>query len=58
MTAGLPDGPFPTKPEQVARAVVDGLAAGRETVWVPAALGPLFGLLRLLPRALWRRLPR
>ncbi|REF36805.1 decaprenylphospho-beta-D-erythro-pentofuranosid-2-ulose 2-reductase [Thermasporomyces composti] len=58
MTAGLPDGPFPTTPERVARAVVEGLAAGRETVWVPAALGPLFAVLRLLPRAIWRRLPR
>lgn len=58
MTADLPDGPFPTSPEHVARAVVDGLAAGRETVWVPAALGPLSGVLRLLPRAIWRRLPR
>jgi decaprenylphospho-beta-D-erythro-pentofuranosid-2-ulose 2-reductase len=58
MTAGLPDGPFPTTPERIARAVADGLAAGRETVWAPAGLGPLFGILRLLPRALWRRLPR
>jgi decaprenylphospho-beta-D-erythro-pentofuranosid-2-ulose 2-reductase len=58
MTTGMPDGPFAIGADDVARAVVDGLASGRETVWVPAKLGPLFAVLRLLPRAVWRRLPR
>jgi decaprenylphospho-beta-D-erythro-pentofuranosid-2-ulose 2-reductase len=58
MTSGMPDGPFAIGADDVARAVVEGLASGRETVWVPAKLGPLFAVLRLLPRAVWRRLPR
>lgn len=58
MTAGLPDGPFAIGPEEVADAVAAGLAAGRETVWVPRQLAAVFAVLRLLPRPLWRRLPR
>ncbi|WP_020574913.1 SDR family NAD(P)-dependent oxidoreductase [Actinopolymorpha alba] len=58
MTAGMPDGPFATGPDEVARAVTAGLALGRETVWAPAQLRPVFAVLRLLPRAIWRRLPR
>jgi decaprenylphospho-beta-D-erythro-pentofuranosid-2-ulose 2-reductase len=58
MTADLPTGPFAIGPDDVAHAVVTGLALGRQTVWVPARLGPVFALLRLLPRAIWRRLPR
>jgi hypothetical protein len=27
-------------------------------VWVPSVLRPVFFLLRLLPRSVWRRLPR
>jgi hypothetical protein len=27
-------------------------------IWVPVALGPLVFGLRLLPRAVWRRMPR
>lgn len=57
MTAGMPDAPFPTGPEEVAQAVVTGLALGRETVWAPAKLAAVFGVLRLLPRAVWRRMP-
>ena len=33
-------------------------AEGRGTVWVPWALRPLFFGMKLLPRAIWRRLPR
>lgn len=58
MTEGMPDGPFPVGPDEVAVAVVDGLRNGREVVWVPAKLQPIFAALRLLPRTIWRRLPR
>lgn len=57
MTEGLPAAPFATTPEAVAEAVVRGLASGAHTVWVPAVLRPVFAVLRLLPRPLWRRLP-
>lgn len=58
LTSTLPDAPFTVKPDVVADAVADGIRQRREVVWVPAKLRVLFGLLRLLPRAVWRRLPR
>lgn len=57
MTAGRPAAPFAVGPEEVAAAVLAGLEQGREVVWVPAPLRFAFGLFRLLPQALWRRLP-
>ena len=58
MTRGMAPAPFSSSPEQVAEATVRALRAGRGEVWVPAVLRPLFGVLRLLPRAVWRRMPR
>lgn len=58
MTKGMPDGPFPIEADDVAAAVVDGLRLGKETVYAPAKLGPIFALMRVLPRPIWRRLPR
>lgn len=55
MTEGMPDGPMPTTPEAVARDIVTGLRKGSHTVWSPAKLAPVFGILKLLPRPLWRR---
>ncbi|OQO93869.1 oxidoreductase [Saccharomonospora piscinae] len=58
MTRGMTPAPFSSTPEQVADATVRGLRAGPHTVWVPKVLRPVFAGLRLLPRPLWRRLPR
>lgn len=58
MTAGMSAAPFSSTPAQVADAVVAALASGRDDVWVPALLRPVFFGMRLLPRAVWRRLPR
>jgi NAD(P)-dependent dehydrogenase (short-subunit alcohol dehydrogenase family) len=58
MTTGMSPAPFSSTPGRVADAVVDALAHGRQEVWVPAILRPVFFLMRLLPRAVWRRLPR
>jgi short-subunit dehydrogenase len=58
MTEGMEPAPLSSTPDQVADAVVHGLRSGRRDVWVPWALRPLFFGMRLLPRALWRRLPR
>jgi decaprenylphospho-beta-D-erythro-pentofuranosid-2-ulose 2-reductase len=58
MTTGMPDGPFSIGPDEVATAVVDGLRLGKEMVYAPARLGPVFAVLRLLPRPIWRRMPR
>lgn len=57
MTAGARAAPFAASADEVADAVATGLRLGRETVWVPARLGPLFAALRMLPRPIWRRLP-
>jgi len=58
MTAGMSPAPFSSTPGQVADAVVAGLRRRQAVVWVPRVLRPVFAVMRLLPRALWRRLPR
>jgi NAD(P)-dependent dehydrogenase (short-subunit alcohol dehydrogenase family) len=58
MTEGMTPAPFSSTPEQVADATVAALRKGRGEVWVPAVLRPVFGLLRMLPRPVWRRMPR
>jgi NAD(P)-dependent dehydrogenase (short-subunit alcohol dehydrogenase family) len=58
MTEGMSPAPLSSTPAQVADAVADGLDRDRDVVWVPGALRPVFALLRLLPRAVWRRMPR
>lgn len=58
MTAGMTPAPLSSTPEQVADATVAALRRGRRELWVPAVLRPVFFGMRLLPRALWRRLPR
>src|SRR5215213_10292361 len=42
MTHGMSPAPFSSTPEQVADAVVDALARGRDVVWVPGVLRPVF----------------
>ncbi len=56
MTDGMDPAPFATTPEAVADAVLDGLRRGSEVVWAPPALRLVFGVLRLVPRPVWRRL--
>jgi NAD(P)-dependent dehydrogenase (short-subunit alcohol dehydrogenase family) len=58
MTAGMSPAPFSSTPELVADATVRALRAGRGEVWVPPVLRPVFAVLRHVPRAVWRRLPR
>jgi decaprenylphospho-beta-D-erythro-pentofuranosid-2-ulose 2-reductase len=58
MTAGMPPAPLSTTPAAVGAAVAAGLRRSPDTVWVPPALALLAGALRVLPRPLWRRLPR
>jgi NAD(P)-dependent dehydrogenase (short-subunit alcohol dehydrogenase family) len=58
MTEGMKPAPLSSTPEQVADATVAAIRSGRGEVWVPWVLRPLFALLRHLPRALWRRMPR
>ena len=57
MTAGREPAPFATTPDAVAADVVAGLRKGAAVVWSPAPLKLVFAVLRLLPGALWRRMP-
>lgn len=57
MTAGLKPAPMSATAEQVAAAILAGLAKRAEIVWVPATLRPMMMLARHLPRAVFRRLP-
>ncbi|MFE0747964.1 SDR family NAD(P)-dependent oxidoreductase [Gordonia sp. NPDC058843] len=58
MESGVKPAPLSRNAEQVADAVARAYRRGRGEVWVPGALRPLFFGMRLLPRAVWRRLPR
>ena len=58
MTTGMDPAPLSSTPAQVAEATARALAKGRRTVWVPWALRPMFFGMKLLPQALWRRMPR
>jgi short-subunit dehydrogenase len=58
MTRGMTPAPMSSMPRHVADATVTALARGRGTVWVPWRLRPFFLAMRLLPRFVWRRMPR
>ncbi|MFZ2177186.1 MAG: SDR family NAD(P)-dependent oxidoreductase [Rhodococcus sp. (in: high G+C Gram-positive bacteria)] len=58
MTEGMSPAPMSSNPTQVADAVVRGLRRGASRVWVPGLLRPVFFVMRLLPQAVWRRMPR
>jgi decaprenylphospho-beta-D-erythro-pentofuranosid-2-ulose 2-reductase len=57
MTEGMTPAPFATTPEAVAEAVVAGIASGASVAYVPPMLRWAFAVMRVLPRAVWRRLP-
>jgi decaprenylphospho-beta-D-erythro-pentofuranosid-2-ulose 2-reductase len=56
MTAGLTPSPLSSTPEQVGAAVAAALARPSGVVWVPPPIRAVAGLIRLVPRPLWRRL--
>ncbi|WP_290058219.1 SDR family NAD(P)-dependent oxidoreductase [Amycolatopsis solani] len=58
MTDGMAQAPFSSTPDQVAAAPAAALRRRRGVVWVPGVLRPVFFAMRLLPRAIWRRMPR
>ncbi|MHB1583679.1 MAG: SDR family NAD(P)-dependent oxidoreductase [Acidimicrobiales bacterium] len=57
MTTGRRPAPFAVTPADVAEAVRRGLERDERVVWVPAFLRWVFVAMRLLPPAVWRRLP-
>jgi short-subunit dehydrogenase len=58
MTEGMSPAPFSRTPGQVAEAVVAGLRGTRGTIWVPDLMRWGYAVARLLPQAVWRRMPR
>jgi short-subunit dehydrogenase len=58
MTEGMSPAPLSSTPDQVAAAVVRALGRRRIRVWVPWALRPAYFVARLVPQAVWRRMPR
>ena len=57
MTQGRSPAPLSVTAEQVADAVVKGVARRDDLVWVPTALRGVMSGLRHVPRPLFRRLP-
>jgi decaprenylphospho-beta-D-erythro-pentofuranosid-2-ulose 2-reductase len=57
MTAGLKPAPFATTAEDVAECVVRGLETGQDVVWAPPVLRWVMAAVKLLPTAVFRRLP-
>ncbi len=57
MTEGLKPAPFSTTAPKVAADVVAALGNPPEVLYSPGILRYVFGLLRQLPAALWRRMP-
>ncbi|MEJ5927292.1 SDR family oxidoreductase [Corynebacterium sp. H128] len=56
MTTGMKPAPMSVVPSEVADAVVKQRRSG--TVWVPGRLRVLAWVMKLVPRPLWRRMPR
>ncbi|GAA2783831.1 SDR family NAD(P)-dependent oxidoreductase [Saccharopolyspora taberi] len=58
MTEGMSPAPWSSTPDQVADATVRALVRRRRVVWVPPVLRAVFAVMRLVPQAIWRRMPR
>jgi short-subunit dehydrogenase len=58
MTEGMDPAPLSSTPAKVADATARALRTERSTVWVPAPLALLAFAFRMMPRFVWRRLPR
>ncbi len=55
MSAGLPEAPMTSNPEDVAQIVVTALRKGRETVYAPGPLMLVMGVMKNLPRPIFRK---
>ena len=57
MTEGMDAAPFSTTPDAVASDVIGAIASGSNVVYSPGILRWVFAIMKLLPRAIWRRMP-
>ena len=58
MTRGLDPAPLASTPGVVAATVVAGLDSGAQTIWAPRPVRLLMFVMRMIPRALFRRIKR
>ena len=59
MTQGMKPAVMSVTPDVVADAVVDAAARGRSTtVWIPRRLAVIAAVMRVVPRPVWRHMPR
>lgn len=59
MTTGMKPAILSVTPDVVAEAVVSAASRGRsQTVWIPGRLALLAFIMRLVPRPIWRHMPR
>lgn len=57
MTTGMKKAPFSTTPQAVAKVTAGAVNGSQTVVYAPPVLRIVFGIFRLLPQAVWRRLP-
>ncbi len=57
MTAGMDEAPMAATPSRSPTATVAAVKAGKELIWVPAAMRGVMSGLRHVPRPLFRKLP-
>lgn len=60
MTKGMKPAPLSVTPDSVAEAVTKAIESGTQsrTVWIPRALRLLAWVMKLVPRPIWRHMPR
>ena len=58
MSAGIPEAPLTSNPDDVAKVITRRLSRGPVTVWVPGKLRWLMFVLRHLPRPIFRKISR
>lgn len=60
MTTGMKPAPLSVTPDVVAEAVTRAIAygTGSRTLWIPRALQLLAWIMKLVPRPIWRHMPR
>jgi len=57
MSAGLPEAPMTTDAPDVAKAIIIGLRKGKHTIYAPGNLRYLMGVVKTVPRPIFRKLP-
>lgn len=58
MASGTSPAPMSVTADMVAESVARAYRKGKREVWIPWMLRPVFFGMRLVPRVIWRRLPR